>query len=229
MPSIVDPDSILPDRKASVAPSKIILFLIYPVIFILGLAIGIVIGVKQGQASKTNSNQNVNQTTVNTSIVPNANTRVNANVTTANSNVSNVFLNTNSTLGSGDYLQIDAATQSSLAQQEQKDKDTLVDQTASLTDVIRQRDLIALKYNLKAYYVIHSTYPSTAGHQIRLTRSDDNGFLAAMKSFYGSGYNLVIDPESPTYYYGYSSDGTTFELTAYLVSKSKAFILKSTP
>lgn len=226
MPSILDPDSILPEKKTKLTPSQIIVFLLYPVVFGVGLTVGLVIGFKQGQASP---NPSSNQPTVNTHLIPNANLNVNRAGIESNANASNVFTNSPSVLTNGDYLKLDAATVAKLAQDEQRDKNTLVDQTAAVTDILRQQDLISLKYNLKAYQAINAKYPSTGGKQIHLTASADNVFYQAMKKFYGGTYNLRIDPESPTYYYGYTSNGQSFELTAWLTSKKKAFVLRNTP
>ncbi|MBI5467490.1 MAG: hypothetical protein HY975_04770, partial [Candidatus Kerfeldbacteria bacterium] len=151
MPVIVDPESVLPDATKRWKPSQVMLWLLYPVIFAVGLVIGIVIGIKQGQNS-ANTNQ-TSQTQLNTSVIPNANTRIVTNTTNANTNVSNAFLNINTTaLGNADSLKIDATTQAQLNAQQQQDIDRLVDSTASVTDQVRQQDVIAMKYTMKAYF-----------------------------------------------------------------------------
>lgn len=226
MPLVEDPNAVLPPEKLSgvarVKPSQIIAWLLYPVIFAVGLSVGLVIGIKQGQANPSLlGGSNTNTAKVNSSIVPNVNNRVNTNTVNANTNTSNAFLN----VSGGDYLKIDAATQAKLNQDKQKEKDTTVDQTASVTDILRQQDLINLKYDLKAYYLVHTSYPSTGGRQTRLERGATDVFYNTLKDFYGGSYNQPIDPEAPTYYYGYTSNGTTFELTAYLTSKKKPFVL----
>ena len=227
-----DPSSIL-DNSVSSAPSRrvgasqIISWLLYPVILALGFSGGFVIGVKQGQSNPNllkSGNQNVQH--VNSSIVPNVNNKVNTNTTNANTNISNAFINTNNALGGGEYLSIDAQTQSKLNADEQSEKDLTVDQSASVTDILRQQDLISLKYDLKAYYLVHNAFPDSHNEQIKLERGTDDIFYQSMKIFYGGSYNQPIDPQAPTYYYGYTSDGSKYELTAYLVSKKKVFILK---
>lgn len=224
MPVVVDPDQILPDKSKNIRPSQLMLWLLFPVVLAIGFSIGLVVGIKQGQNS-TNTNT-TNRQQVNTSIVPNANTRVSTNTVNANTNVSNAFTNlSNSSVATADYLKISATTQAQLDTQQQHDLDTLVDQTVSVTDIVRQRDLIAIKYSLKAFASVEGQYPSTSGQLIRIEGKSDEVMYTAMKAFYGGSYNLKMDPESPTYYYGYSSDGSSFTLTAYLVSKKKAFTL----
>lgn len=236
MPFVLDPNSLpekptgQPDRK--VKPSTIILWLLYPVVLAVGLVVGVVIGIKQAQNNPALlGNQNTNQPKINSTIVPNANTRVNpvvnTNATGLNVNAvnTNVATNVNSPLTGGDYLRIDAQTQARLNQDEQQEKESTVDQTASVSDILRQQDLISLKYDLKAYFAVRQAYPSTSGVQVHLERAAGDAFYAAMKDFYGGSYNQPIDPESPIYYYGYKSDGRTFELSAYLVSQKRAFIL----
>lgn len=225
MPIIVDPDSVLPDKTKNVRPSQLVLWLLFPVVLAVGFVIGLVVGIKQGQNSAV-ANANANRQTVPTTIIPNANTRVLTNTTNANTNVSNAFVNlSNTALGSGDYLKIPPATQASLDAEQQRDLDRLVDQTATVTDIVRQRDLVSTKYALKAYASVAGKYPSTAGQQIRVEGNTNDVLYAALKEFYGGTYNLKIDPESPNYYYGYTSDGASFTLTAYLTSKKKVFTL----
>lgn len=225
MPVIVDPATVLPDAGKRWKPSQVMLWLLYPVVFAVGLVIGIVVGIKQGQ-STANADTAAGQIRVNSRIVPNANVRVNTNAVSANTNVSNAFLNINAAgLGSADALKISAATQADLDSRQQQDIARLVDTTASVTDQVRQRDVIALKYTLLAYTSVKRTYPSTDGRQIRLEAKDDNILYQALKTFYGGNFNLRVDPESPTYYYGYTSDGQTFGLTAFLVGKNNVFQL----
>ncbi len=223
MPELLDPETSLPEKKRKFTPAQIIMLLLYPVIFIVGLSTGLVIGLKQG---KQVPNVNTANTQAPVTIVPNANTNVNTSPTTnANVNVSSVITNTNNALSGGGYLELDAATQASLNQAAEKDKNTLVDQSASLPDIVRQQDLITIKYNLQAYYEVNQSYPSTKDKQIRLDRGASDVLYQALKTFYGGSYNEPIDPEHPTYYYGYTSDGKSFELSAYLTSKSKPFVL----
>ena len=227
MAIVVDPDKMLseagPLAKRRLAPSQVVMLLLYPTIFAVGLVVGLVIGIKQGQQS-TNLNKNtVNLPKVNSTVIPNANNAVNTNTVNAEINAN---LNINALWQNADYLRIDAAAQASLNQQEQQDKERLVDQSASPTDIIRQQDLISLKYTLRTYYSVKSSYPSTNGQQIKLERNGQDVLYIAMKEFYGGSFNERIDPASPDYYYGYTSAGQTFELTCYLTSKKKAYTLR---
>ena len=222
MPILEDPDAVLPTKKRRPAASQIITFLLYPVVFAVGLAVGFVVGVTQGENKATNQFL-ANEAKVNSTVIPNANTRVLTNTVNANANVSNVFNNTNGALSGGDWLQIDSATQSQLTQQEQQEKEREVDQTVSVEDIVRQGDLITIKYRLEAYQLVKQAYPTTSNQQIRLERGTDDVVYTALKDFYGGSVNQPIDPQSPDYYYGYSSDGQTFGLTAYLVSAQRVF------
>lgn len=224
MPVIVDPDSILPDKTKSVRASQLVLWLLFPVVLAVGFMAGLVVGIKQGQNSVSSNTANQNQ--VPSTIIPNSNTRVTTNTTNANTNVSNAFVNvSNSSIGSAGYLKLTPATQSALDTQQQQDLDKLVDNSASVTDIVRQRDLITIKYALKAYASVEGQYPSTQSQATKIEGKADEALYAALKSFYGGSYNLKIDPESPTYYYGYTSEGSTFTLTSYLTSKQKVFTL----
>lgn len=226
MAEVLDPNAIIPEstRPSRIRPATLVMLLLYPVVLAVGAAVGFVVGIAQGKKEVT-IQQNQNAQTVNTSVVPSANTNVSTNTTNANTNVSNVFLNNNSGLSTGDYLQLDAATTANLLAQQQRDEDQLVDSAGTVTDQLRQKDLIALQYNLKAYAIVKGGYPSTSGKQIKLDKGADDVFYTAMKSFYGGSFNHRIDPESPTYYYGYTSDGSTYTLTCYLVGLKKPFIL----
>lgn len=232
MALIDDPESVLPDHKKKVSPSQIISLLLYPVIFLVGLSIGVVIGFKQNPISAAGDANNKNAAQVNSKIIPNVNTTTNTpDVSAANAhgNTNTVVINTNNALSGGDFVKLDAQTESTLKQQQQRDLDTLVDQTASFTDVLRQQDLINLKYNALTFYAVNKAYPSTDGKQIHLDKGANDVYYQSMKEFYGGSFYEKIDPESPKYYYGYSSDGQTFQLTSYLPSKQKPFILNDTP
>ena len=222
MPELMDPSELPSTKGPGVAPSQLIAWLLYPVIFIVGLAVGIIIGIKEGPNLTKNTNTNKNIVYSNVSIIPGTNKTANASNTNTTTNTSS---NTNSILRNGDYLKLDATTSAQLDQQKTADLSSLVDQTVSFTDVLRQQDLISLKYNLLTYYAVRGNYPDTSGQVIHLDKSASDTFYSDMKDFYGGTFYEKIDPESPTYYYGYSSDGSTFTLTAYLRSKSKTFTL----
>lgn len=219
MPVLEDPNIVLPTKR-KLTPSQLIMILLYPVVFLVGLAVGIIVGIRQGEQS---AQANTNMPRVNSSVIPNANTRVNTNTVEANVNVDNVFNNVS--LGNGDYLKLDAATQASLTSREQQDKSQLVDQSVSLTDIVRQQDLITLKYRILAYFAVNKSYPSTDGQLIKLDRGENDVLYQSLKDFYGGSFNEPIDPEYPTYYYGYTSDGVTFTLTGYLTTTKQPFKL----
>lgn len=219
MPILLDPETALPENKRKMSPSQIILLLLYPVVFAVGLTVGLVIGLREGRQQGTEQVQQ----SINTSIVPSANTNVKTNTTNANTNVSNAFQNDNIALNGGDYLRLDAATLTTLNTKKQSELQQSVDQTVGLTDIIRQQDVIELKYDLLAYKAVEGSFPSSSGQLYKLDRSDQDPLYTAMKTFNGGTYYERIDPESPQYYYGYTSDGTHFTLTSYIVSQSRVF------
>lgn len=224
MPILVDPDQVLNDKKKRLPASEIIAILLYPVILLVGVAVGIVIGVREAPSFLANKNA---KKYANIKIITNVNTNKNKNTNTAvNSNSNTSILNTN-IFYAGDSAKIDAATVAKLEAAKQADLNTVVDKTADFADILRQQDLIDLKYSLLSYKAVRGNYPSTDGKIIRLERNAEDIFYTAMKDFYGGTFYEKIDPQSPQYYYGYTSDGQTFQLSAYLVSKKKAFYLNS--
>lgn len=250
MPVIANPDQIIPARPRRFSPGEIIMLLLYPVIFLTGGIVGLVIGLKQSGATVANTANDQANVRVNSTIVPTTNTPLiinSAPVETSNDNVNlnanadetNINSaantnagangNTNATIGDGEYLQVDKTALTTLQAEQESSKVSLVDDSLAPTDIIRQKDLVDLLYHLKAYALLHNSYPTTGGKLYRLNRSDKDPLYTAMKKFYGPGYNEHIDPESPTYYYGYLSNGKTFSLTAYLVSKKQVFTLYDTP
>jgi|GEM_PF-2350958 len=221
MPILVDPEKELPDAKRRPSASQIISWLLYPVIMMIGVAVGIVIGVREAPDLKPINN--ANRTFSNAKIVSNVNTnRSNSNANTNTANTNSSVLNTN-IFRTGDSAKLDSATETKL-QNEKAASLAAMDRTASFVDILRQQDLIELEYSLKAYHAVRGEYPSTDGQPLRLERKND-AFYTAMKEFYGGSYYQKIDPESPTYYYGYQSDGASYRLSAYLTSKQKAFYL----
>lgn len=230
MPVLVDPETVLPDKKKRPAPSQVIAWLLYPVVLLVGVSVGIAIGIKEAPdlAAERKANRNFSNAT----IVPNANlnntnSRTNTNTSAnANGNTNIGFLNTN-IFKTGDSGKIDAATEAKLQATKQTNLSKLVDKTASMADVLRQQDLMDLQYSLNAYFAVRNEYPTTEGQPIHLDRSAKDVFYTAMKEFYGGTYYEKIDPDNPNYYYGYKSDGETYSLSCYLVSKKKAFIVSS--
>src|SRR5207244_1139527 len=158
-------------------PSQVITLLLYPAIFAVGLTVGLVIGLQQGRVQGA-----AQQSHVNTSIIPGVNTNVKTNTTNANTNVSNAFSNTNFSLNGGDYLKLDAAAQTQLATNHQQEASRVIDQTASLTDIIRQQDILELKYNLLAYQKVEGKFPTTNGQVIHLDRSEADILYVAMRT-----------------------------------------------
>lgn len=226
MAILVDPEQVLPDKKHRPAASQIISWLLYPVVFLVGVTIGIAVGVREAPSFQAEQNRNRNFS--NAKIVSNlpTNSNVNRNSNTNTSNTNGSILNTN-IFRSGDATKLDATTEAKLLADKQLELETVVDKTADLADVLRQQDLIDLKYTLLAYHAVRGEYPSTENRPIRLERTADDIFYTAMKDFYGGSFFEKIDPQSPQYYYGYTSDGQTFQLSAYLVSKQKPFYLSS--
>lgn len=226
MAELLDPNMLPTEQRPSVPASQIIAWLLYPVIFVVGLSVGLVIGLKQ---VKTTSNANVNQNTnlgfTNASIITgNRNTVVINGPTNGNTNAT-TNLNTNTVFRSGDYLKLEPATQTRLDTEKQAALDTLVDKSADITDILRQQDLIDLKYTLLAYFEVRGSYPDTGGQLVKLDKSEADIFYTNMKDYFGGTFYEKIDPKSPDYYYGYTSNGTSFTLTAYLVSLKKPFQL----
>jgi len=91
---------------------------------------------------------------------------------------------------------------------------TTVD-TKSVNDKTRKSDLANLKAALTAYYQAEQSYPVAETSQ---KTSDKTSALSVLVPTYIAA--LPDDPLAPTYYYGYKSDGKTFELTAVLEDRS---------
>lgn len=101
-------------------------------------------------------------------------------------------------------------------------KETLVpiinnqtEQTAQTRDLQRKNDLVNIKSALKQYYQINQSYPLS--QKVQNLSESDNIIATQLKDFISP---LPKDPSSPTYYYGYISDGKTFTLTAVLEDKN---------
>lgn len=221
MPIIADPETELPDKTKNVRPSQLIMWLLFPVVFAVGFTVGLVVGIKQG----SNAVASQNNARANSSVIPNTNTRIVANIPTVNTNTTNAFTNlSNSAVGGGDYLKVTANTQTVLDAKRQQDIDHVVDQTTSVTDQIRQRDLINMKYDLLVFFSVETRYPSTGRSEIKIEAKADEVMYNQLKQFYGGTYNLRVDPESPSRFYSYTSDGSSFTLSAYLTGPQKVFI-----
>ncbi len=83
-------------------------------------------------------------------------------------------------------------------------------------DATRKKDLATLQLALKKYFADNGAYPISSS---KIKTSDQSSVLAqALVPTYLSA--LPDDPAAPQYYYGYSSDGKTFALTAVLDNKT---------
>lgn len=86
--------------------------------------------------------------------------------------------------------------------------------TANVKDAERKEDLSNLKTALTKYYTATQSYPVAA----TIEKTNNPVALKVLIPDYITA--LPIDPSDPTYYYGYKSDGKTFELTAVLEDKT---------
>jgi len=87
--------------------------------------------------------------------------------------------------------------------------------TATQNDNIRKADLGNIKDALKKYYQANQSYPIASTLQ---KTSDPGNVLAILVPTYIA--KLPVDPLSPSYFYGYTSDGKTFQITARLEDKT---------
>lgn len=88
--------------------------------------------------------------------------------------------------------------------------------TTNVNDQIRKSNLLTLKSALKKYYIDNSLYPESL--TISKTSVSDGPLVKALVPSYLDV--IPDDPLSPQYWYGYKSDGQTFELTCVLEDKS---------
>lgn len=79
-------------------------------------------------------------------------------------------------------------------------------------DSTRKSDLASIKNALSLYFNDTGTYPKTTG--VDKTNGGASILRTALVPKYISV--LPVDPEDPTYYYGYKSEGQTYELTSIL-------------
>lgn len=87
--------------------------------------------------------------------------------------------------------------------------------TANANDLVRKQDLTSLKDALKKYYLANQSYP--VAETLQKTSDTTNALTVLVPNDIAI---LPVDPLSPTFYYGYKSDGKTFELTAALEDKT---------
>lgn len=151
----------------------------------------------------------------NNSIAGNLNTNANA-ATKVNSN-QNGNLNTNLNVNSSSsinealpgFYQVDATVLEELTNEKRKE---LARVSEVGTDQVRAEQLIEMKYDLKLYFSVFERYPTSNGVEKLDGRSDSLNL--ALEDFYGSRRSFV-DPQYPSYYYSYESDGKTFRLTGF--------------
>lgn len=88
--------------------------------------------------------------------------------------------------------------------------------TTNVNDETRKKDLANLKNALEKYFTEKAEYPESAA---KIKTSDPNNVLAQalVPNFLAQ---MPDDPLTPKYYYGYQSDGQSFELTCVLEDKS---------
>jgi len=91
--------------------------------------------------------------------------------------------------------------------------ETSTELTVEQKDAQRKKDLNSIKTALQACQETEGSYPSTDGEIIK-TRDKNTVLSQALVPDYLE--NLPVDPETDKYYYGYSSDGASFKLTAIL-------------
>ncbi|MFA6493115.1 MAG: hypothetical protein WCV58_03195 [Patescibacteria group bacterium] len=84
--------------------------------------------------------------------------------------------------------------------------------TTNVNDETRKADLLKIKNALKEYYDSQNSYPVSA----TATKTSDSSSVLAEALVPAYLTNLPDDPAAPQFYYGYKSDGKTFELTASL-------------
>ncbi len=84
-------------------------------------------------------------------------------------------------------------------------------------DSQRKTDLRAIETALRSYFEAKGKYPNTSGKVIQ-TRTEGNILLKTLVPTYLS--LLPVDPWTDKYYYGYKSDGSSYELTAVLGNNS---------
>lgn len=90
------------------------------------------------------------------------------------------------------------------------------DYRAIIRDVKRKSDLQSIKEALQKYKADTGTYPIS--EQTAKTKDEGNILAQALVPKYLS--NLPVDPNNPTYWYGYRSDGNTFTLWCVLENKN---------
>lgn len=87
---------------------------------------------------------------------------------------------------------------------------------SNVNDETRKKDLANIKTALEKYYAANAKYPESP--TVIKTSDSSNVLVESLAPTYLD--ILPDDPMAPEYYYGYKSDGETFELTCVLEDKS---------
>jgi hypothetical protein len=109
-----------------------------------------------------------------------------------------------------DYL-ADYTGYSSIEEYEKEQSSSQVEER----DQQRKDLLYTLTYFLKNYYKNYNEYPITKNLE-KVKNPDSNLYKTFMSSIVGNKSKILLDPKDPEYWYGYKSDGKTYELTARL-------------
>lgn len=88
--------------------------------------------------------------------------------------------------------------------------------TSNVNDETRKKDLANISKALKNYFLAKSKYPLAP----ETIKTSDKTSVLAVELAPTYIESLPQDPLSPDFYYGYKSDGQSFELTAVLEDKS---------
>jgi len=94
--------------------------------------------------------------------------------------------------------------------------------TATANDNTRKADLANIKDALKKYYQANQSYPIASS--LQKTSESSNALTVLVPTYIAK---LPLDPLSPSYYYGYTSSGKTFELTARLEDTTDPAAIKT--
>ena len=88
--------------------------------------------------------------------------------------------------------------------------------TTNINDQTRKSDLSSIKTSLELYYADNNQFPESQ----TIIKTSDTGTLLAQALVPKYLNRLPDDPLAPQFYYGYKSDGQTFELTCVLEDKT---------